>query len=262
MVLNLGLHTFLKRYAQGYKSGEGAFARAVEFEEGNWEWQRMLLPNVRGKQPIALLCCPEDHLKCRVPHAAHIVCQNCQILVCYECAPVMQRSRGSFVAPMALCNDNFWGFTTVLLARYKVRWIEMAAILPCWTNMIVYYVEEDYGHVMTEVVAKQQYRTVCRGYCFSFHLPWEDVLRDLSKNISDADLQALPRDPECIKYLLRLHLRVAGKDFHEHLRQVHVRPFVLIRLLHELIDRGHEVFRGKGSPEVLRQRVKRAVEER
>ena len=39
-----------------------------------------------------------------------------------------------------------------------------------------------------------------------------------------------------------------------------VRPFVLVRLLDFLIDRNHEVFRGKGSAEELRQTMRAAVE--
>ena len=145
---------------------------------------------------------------------------------------------------MALCNDNMWGYSSALLAKYKVRWIEMAAVLPCWTSMIVYYVEGDYGHLMTEQVGRQQYRTIVRGHCYSFIMPWEDVLDDSMRNLSDNDLASLPRDEECMKYLLRIHLRVAGRDFHQHLKQVHLRPFVLVLLLDYLIQQGHEVFAG------------------
>ena len=53
---------------------------------------------------------------------------------------------------MVLCNDNLWGYTTDLIAKYQVRWIEMAIVSPCWTSMLVYYVEEDRGHLMNEEV--------------------------------------------------------------------------------------------------------------
>ena len=56
---------------------------------------------------------------------------------------------------MALCNDNLWGYATFVIAKYKVRWIELAAVLPVWTHMVVYYVEGDYGHTMKEPVAKE-----------------------------------------------------------------------------------------------------------
>ena len=47
-------------------------------------------------------------------------------------------------------NDFHWGYTTDIDTRYKVRWIETAIVSPCWTSMMVYYVEEDRGHFLNE----------------------------------------------------------------------------------------------------------------
>ena len=44
--------------------------------------------------------------------------------------------------------------------------------------------------------------------------------------------------------MLRLHLKVAGQDFHQHLKQVHLRPGILVLLLQELFQRKHEAFCG------------------
>ena len=93
-------------------------------------------------------------------------------------------------------------------------------------------------------------------------MPWQDILRDLQKNMTDAELNELPREDQCLKYLLRLHLKVAGEDFHQHLKQVHLRPFVLVCLLHEMIDRQHEVFRNKGTATALKARMTARVAER
>ena len=57
-------------------------------------------------------------------------------------------------------------------------------------------------------------------------------------------VKSIPRDPECLKYMLRLHLKVAGQDFHQHLKQVHLRPGILVLLLQELFLRKHEAFCG------------------
>ncbi len=54
----------------------------------------------------------------------------------------------------------------------------------------------------------------------------------------------IPRPEECLKYMLRAHVRVGGFDLKKHLKQVHVRPYVLVLLLDFLIDRNHEVFCG------------------
>ena len=54
-----------------------------------------------------------------------------------------------------------------------------------------------------------------------------------------------------------MHLKVAGKDFHEQLRQVHLRPFVLVMLLYELIEQRHAVFEGNGSAVLLKVRMRK-----
>ena len=136
---------------------------------------------------------------------------------------------------MALANDNHWGYVAALIKRYKVRWIEMVAVLPYWTCMIVYYVEGDYGHLMNEEVQGTRQRTAVRGQAFSFLMPWEQIVKGLTQRV-----KAIPRDPECLKYMLRLHLKVASQDFHSHLKQVHLRPQILVLLLQELIARKHE----------------------
>ena len=125
--------------------------------------------------------------------------------------------------------------------------------------MIVYYVEGDGGHLMLEKAGNQQFRTVVRGSCMSYHMPWEDILEQLKENGDDRDSQKLPRPQECLKYMLRLHLQVNGLDFRKHLKQVQVRPYVLIALLDFLIDQNHESFRGKASAEALRRQVREDV---
>ena len=37
------------------------------------------------------------------------------------------------IIPMALVNDNYWGYTTEFIYRYEVRWIEVAIVMPLWT---------------------------------------------------------------------------------------------------------------------------------
>ena len=64
-------------------------------------------------------------------------------------------------------------------------------------------------------------------------------------------VKSVPRDPECLKYMLRLHLNVAGVDFHQHLKQVHLRPAILVLLLQELFQRKHEAFVGSLAAESM-----------
>ena len=90
---------------------------------------------------------------------------------------------------------------------------------------------------MNEVLKDQQYRTAVRGQAFTYIMPWEQIVKSLHQRV-----KSIPRDPECLKYMLRLHLKVAGMDFHNHLRQVHLRPAILVILLRELFSRKHEAF--------------------
>jgi len=60
---------------------------------------------------------------------------------------------------------------------------------------------------------------------------------------------------------MRVHLNVAGQDLGKHLKGLKVRPFVLLKLLEVLIDSNHEVFRGKGSPQELKARMRQLVQQ-
>ena len=124
----------------------------------------------------------------------------------------------------------YWGFTAELIYKYQVRWIEMAAIMPLWTHMIVYYVEGNEGHVMNEITGELQWRTAVRGQCFSFVMPWGQMLREYSQRLSRDDWAQLPRGQDCLQYFFRLHLNVAA-DFPKDSEQVRLRPCVLVHLL-------------------------------
>ena len=60
--------------------------------------------------------------------------------------------------------------------------------------------------------------------------------------------------------MLCVHLKVGVIDFTKKLKDLKVRPFVVLLLLHWLIDRNHPVFKGKGTSADLKARMKAAVE--
>ena len=121
---------------------------------------------------------------------------------------------------MAVCNDNLWGCSTGIITRHKVRWIEMAAVLPYWTCVMVYYVEGDYGHLMDEEVGQRRWRTAARGHAFSYVMPWEEIVASINSSTADADIADLPRPVDTLLHLFRIHVRVACKDYRELLKQV------------------------------------------
>ena len=75
-------------------------------------------------------------------------------------------------------------------------------------------------------------------------MPWEHILEELHAQCAKdaSDITSLPRNPECLQYMLKVHLRVDRQNMAKVLRQLTVRPFVLFRLLYFLIEHSHEVF--------------------
>ena len=122
--------------------------------------------------------------------------------------------------------------------------------------MLVCYVEGDHGHLMGEDLNQQRFRTRARGIAHSFHMPWADIIAELQQHAEASDVvDAIPRKPDALKYMIRVHLRVNERSMEKALRQLNVRPYVLLQLLYFLIDNNHKVFRGKGNVEQLRQRM-------
>ncbi len=115
-----------------------------------------------------VLCCPEDVEHCGGAHGEEEICKMCRAPLCSDCRwRRLQEDEDNFRSPMSLANDNMRGYTCSIIAKYKVRWIEMAVVLPFWTSMIVYYVEGDRGHLMHEKIGSQQNRWAMRGNCLS-----------------------------------------------------------------------------------------------
>eukprot|EP00973_Karenia_brevis_P033080 4565382-Karenia_brevis.AAC.1 len=86
---------------------------------------------------------------------------------------------------MALANDNFFGCKSAIIYKYKVRWIEAAMVCPSWTNMIIYYVEGDQGHLMNEEMGQHKLLVAARGSCVSYQIPWEEILSQMNKHRAD-----------------------------------------------------------------------------
>ena len=161
-----------------------------------------------------------------------------------------------------LGHDLLFGYTTELLTQHKVRWIEMAAVLPMWTHMIVYYVEGNAGHVMNQVVGKAEWRSNVKGQCFSFIMPWAQLIREFKTRMERDDLLSLPRGEHTLQYLFRIHLKVAGEAFTDDLRQVRLRPYVLLLLLSWLWQTRPDLFdRKTRSQKAFMAEMQRRVQE-
>ena len=85
-----------------------------------------------------------------------IICATCK---CRDCRDALRTNR---VSPYALVNDNFYGYALKLLVDRRVTWLECAAASLVWTTIMVYYLEEPYGHLMLENMEGPQARTQAR----------------------------------------------------------------------------------------------------
>ena len=247
--LNLDFAHFHTRYAT---SGPLAGAQGLQ----GWEWRRVL--HLPGRKPLEILCCPED-IYCNTEHEPHIVCPKCQVPLCRDCRITMASPDPTCAVPMALANDNWYDYAPELIYKWKVRFIEAAAAAPVWTTMIVYYIEEDQGHLLNEHLQQPQYRTAARGNATSYHMPWEDILKSLSKVCADPELSMLPHDEDTLARLVGFQLRSNSTDVAKFFKQAQLRAHVVLKLLYLLIERDHPSFRGKGSAENLRKRMREAV---
>ena len=258
--LHFDLRQFKERYASDLQTDGNPFRNTRILEENQPEWIRHIrFPHL--DKDIGLLCCPEDVQRCKkcLPSPMRL-CNECRIPLCTACAGCIVHNITTEI-PMILANDNFWGYTTDLIFRYKVRWLEAAIVQPCWTSMIVCYVEGDYGHLLNEEVQQQQFRTRVRGTAHSFHMPWEQILEELREHCLEKEImEPIPRKAECLKYILRVHLRIDKVSMEKVLRQLTVRPFVLLQLLYYLIEQNHSVFRGRGTAQELQAQMRAAVQ--
>ena len=160
---NFGFRTFMHRYGEEWKTAGCHDEDLQELGPTRWEWHRILLGR-RQSDGFEILCCPED-IRCTQGHDPSDICAECEVPICTSCYSKLNTESD---VPMALANDNMWGYVSSLIFEHKVRWIEMAAVLPYWTSMIVYYVEADRNHLMNEVMKENTHRTAVRGQAFSF----------------------------------------------------------------------------------------------
>ena len=70
--------------------------------------------------------------------------------MCFRCQRGLESFEGTHQIPEALANDNYYGYVVKLLANESVTWLEVAASNLVWSTIMVYYMEEPFGHLMGE----------------------------------------------------------------------------------------------------------------
>ena len=141
--------------------------------------------------------------------------------------------------PVALANDNFFGFALDLFYKYNVRYIECAAASPLFTALMMYYVEGTKGHMLNVRQHKPQRAYACRGNVFSFHMPWEEIANQLGAVTAEERVEALPHDQHALSHMVIFSLRVGDvKDLNKWLPMARLRPHVVLQLMFALVDAG------------------------
>ena len=136
--------------------------------------------------------------------------------------------------------------------------------------MLVYYLEDPYGHLMSEKMGSAQGRTHVRGNLFSFNMPWEDVERCCHQACQAAKMPhreklkqlqeelGLPHSEETLALLVNVHIRGGSKDLALHLSGLTLRVNViqeLIAILRRSGYPGYEV-NGINAPDKVAERLK------
>ena len=139
-------------------------------------------------------------------HDENSVCSHCQIPICNECIHLLHRGEK---IPKALANDNYISYQHEFIVKNKVTWLEATIACPIFTGLIVYYVEgtpNQRGHMMMETLANPQRAYSVRGNVFSFMLPWDTVMANLSRAFAAGDFSQWPLDQDTAATIVRLRM--------------------------------------------------------
>ena len=229
-----------------------------ELDENCWLWRRLLQGT--GYHGQVILCCPED-VECERRHDSHILCPECLCPLCDRCFVTSLHADDALVCiPEALANDNFWGYVTSIIYKYRVRWIEATAACPVFTALITYYVEGDRGHLLNAEQHRPQRAYAVRGNVYSFHMPWEYIFKKLGKVLEDEEVESLPHSPQMLASVVLFSLRIGDVvDLNKWLPQAKLRPHVVLKLLFALVDNKYPFRRSNTDPISLKNRFAELV---
>ena len=144
---------------------------------------------------------------------------------------------------MSVADDHYYGYVDRFLVENKVTWLECAAASVCWSTMLVYYLEEPFGHLMGDAMGFAQGRTHVRGNLFSFSMPWQDIERCCAAAIASAgeadrkqlqqwrEEQGVPHSEDVLALLVNVSIRGGSKDLATHLRGLTMRVGVVAQLI-------------------------------
>ena len=225
---NLSYDFFKKRKLHEAVSSDKFLGEASE------EWCRATW---RKEVKEELLCCPEDVR--RTPHCCHpddTICASCYIPICNECVWLLGQGRK---IPKALCNDNYISYQHQYIVENCVTWLEATIACPVFTGLITYYIEgsaDQRGHLMQETLGKVQRAYAVRGNCFSFLLPWDTVMKKLSRSFARGDFTQWPLDQNTAAQIVRLKMIRGHEALIDQFKELKVRSQVVKEMAKLYID--------------------------
>ena len=95
--------------------------------------------------------------------------------------------------------SDYIGYVHPCIPALKVTWIEATIAAPVFSGLVTYYVEggpSQRRNLMDTRLGGAERSYKVRGNLFSFLLPWEDVIRQLSDKCEEGDLSEWPWSPE------------------------------------------------------------------
>ena len=175
-------------------------------------FKRLLIHQSFKQQHI--ICCPTD-IKCAEDHNRFEIRDCCLLPLCYRCFNISRNpSEDQCKIPRALANDNFYGFPSDTVVRYRVRWIELAAASPILNCIVCYYVEGDRGHCMDEKVFQRKDPMNVRGNAYSFAMPWDAIAEKLSQVVEGkVNWDELPQNEDLLSRTVLFNLRIGNVAF-------------------------------------------------
>ena len=99
-----------------------------------------------------------------------------------------------------------------------------------FSGLVTYYIEGDAaqrGHMMQEVLGKAQRAWAVRGNLFSFLLPWEKIMAQLSKCFLTGDFREWPLDQQTVSEIVRVRIVRAVQQATVKYRELTVRSAVV-----------------------------------
>ena len=222
--------------AKRYKDHFGqAVATDPDMDDSSFEWFR----NVKRQGGVErILCCPEDVMRtssCR--HGDTFVCEKCSIPICNECFELSQKN---MKIPRAVANDNFIGYMHSYIVQNKVTWLEATIPCPVFSGLVTYYIEGDAsqrGHMMQETLGSPQRAWAVRGNLFSFLLPWEKIMAQLSKCFLTGDFREWPLDQQTVCEVVRVRIVRAKQQATQKYRELTVRSKVVKHMANIYMER-------------------------